>query len=105
MGNEQVGHVPLQLQQQFQHLRLYGHVKRAHGLVEYDETGLGRYGSRDAHPLELPPAQLVGITVPQRLREPRLSSSGIAHDASSRKISNGSLMSSSTVNLGLAEDV
>ena len=104
MGNEQVGHVPLQLQQQFQHLRLYGHVKRAHGLVEYDETGLGRYGSRDAHPLELPTAQLVGFR--SAFGSPtRSSSSGIAHDASSRKISNGSLMSSSTVNLGLAEDV
>ena len=70
MRDEQVGHVPFQLQQQFQHLRLHGHVKRTDGLIEYDETGLGRYGPCDSHPLELPPAQLMGVAVPQRLREP-----------------------------------
>ena len=39
-------------------------------LVEEQDAGVLEKGDEQPHPLELPPAQLVGITVPQRLREP-----------------------------------
>ena len=53
----------LELFQEVEYLRLYGHVERTRGLVEDHELGVERQRPGDTDTLALPPRELVRIAV------------------------------------------
>jgi len=62
VGDEEVGqaHLPLQVLQQIDHLRLDGHVQRRDRLVAHDESGLDHEAPGDADALALAAGELMG---------------------------------------------
>ena len=56
-------HTALQVFEQIDYLRLYGHVQRGHGLVANDKLGLDRERARYANSLPLSARELVRVAV------------------------------------------
>src|SRR6266567_7642067 len=72
VSDEHVGELepPLQIGEQIDHLRLYGHIERGNRFVAHDQSRLRGKRARDADPLSLTAGELVCVAPSMLRREP-----------------------------------